>query len=65
MTAKAKTNTRLKGELLEMAKDMQASGVIDAAAYEKNTMRRLGDIGKAPTAAPITPDDIRTPRERI
>ena len=64
MTAKAKTNTRLTEELPETAKDIHASGVMDTAAFEKITMRRLGDISKVPTAAPITPDDIRMLRER-
>jgi putative transcriptional regulator len=65
MAAKAKTdpNIRLTAELLESAKDMRAIGVMDDATYEKITLRHLG-ADKAPTAAPITADDIRALRER-
>jgi putative transcriptional regulator len=53
MTIKPKTNTRLTKELLETAKDMHASGVIDTAAYEKITMRHVGDLAPS-TAAPLS-----------
>ncbi len=63
MTIKPKTNTRLTKGLLDTAKDMHASGVIDAAAYEKITMRHLD--GAAPsTAAPLSGEEIRALRER-
>jgi hypothetical protein len=38
MTAKTKTNARLTRELLETAKDMHASGIMNDAAYEKITL---------------------------
>ena len=67
MTAKKKTNARLTRELLETARDMNASGIMDDAAYEKITMRHLGRQGATmptATAAAITGDDIRAIRER-
>ena len=66
MTAKTKTNARLTKELLETARDMHASGIMDNAAYEKITMRHLGQGAKVPAAkaATITGDDIRAMRER-
>jgi putative transcriptional regulator len=66
MTAKTKTNARLTKELLETARDMHASGIMDDAAYEKITMRHLGQDAKVPAAkaATITGDDIRAMRER-
>jgi uncharacterized membrane protein len=39
MVTEKKTNTRLTRELLEMAKDMYASGIITDAAYKKITVR--------------------------
>jgi putative transcriptional regulator len=66
MTAKKKTNARLTRELLETARDMNASGIMDDAAYEKITMRHLGRGATMPaaTARAITGDDIRAIRER-
>src|ERR1700693_184688 len=64
MTAKTKTNARLTKELLETAKGMHASGIMGDVAYEKITMRHLGRAAEAPTAAPITGDDIRSIREQ-
>jgi putative transcriptional regulator len=64
MTTKTKTNARLTKELLETAKGMYASGIMDDAAYEKITMRHLGRAAAVPVAAKITGDDIRTIRER-
>jgi putative transcriptional regulator len=61
-TAKKKAN-RLAAALLETAEGMRHSGLLDAAAHEKITLRHLG--GKdAPKAAPITPAQIRALRER-
>jgi putative transcriptional regulator len=37
-----KTNARLTKELLAMASDMNASGMMEDAAYKKITMRHLG-----------------------
>jgi putative transcriptional regulator len=62
MTAKRKTNDRLTRELLEMAKGMHASGVMNDAAYEKITMRHLHHAGASPE--PLTGDDIRAMREQ-
>jgi putative transcriptional regulator len=62
MTAKRKTNDRLTRELLEMAKGMHASGVMNDAAYEKITMRHLQHAGGPPE--PLTGDEIRTMREQ-
>jgi putative transcriptional regulator len=64
MTTRKKTNVRLTKELLETARDMHASGIMDDAAYEKIIMRHLGRAAKAPAAAPMTGDDIRAIRER-
>ena len=64
MTAKAKTNARLTKELLETAKGMHASGIMDDAVYEKITMRHLRRTVQAPAAAPVTGDDVRAIRER-
>ena len=60
------TNTmkpgRLTQALLETADDMVRTGVMDAAAHEKITMRHLG--GKAATTTePITGEQIRALRE--
>jgi putative transcriptional regulator len=41
---KEKTNPRLTRELLEMAKDMHASGLMTDAAYEKITVRHVEDV---------------------
>src|SRR5262245_46651095 len=64
MTAKRKTNTRLTKELLETARDMYATGIMDDAVYEKITMRHLGGSPDTPATAPITGKDIREIRER-
>ena len=64
MTAKTKPNARLTEELLETARDMHASGIMDDAAYGKITMRHLGRTVTIPAAATITGDDIRAIRER-
>ena len=64
MTTSAKPNARLTRELLEMARDMHASGVMGTPAYEKITMRHLGDAARTPVAEPLTPSEIRALRER-
>ncbi len=61
---KTNTNARLTKELLETAKGMHASGIMDDDAYEKITMRHLGRTAEAPAAAPVTGDDIRAIRQR-
>ena len=64
MTAKEKTNVRLTRELLETARDMHASGIMNDAAYEKITMRHLGRLPDAAAVEPISGDDIRAMRKR-
>jgi putative transcriptional regulator len=64
MTANRKTNARLTRELLETAADMNATGIMDRATYEKITMRHLGGIANAPAATPISGVEIRALRER-
>jgi hypothetical protein len=66
MTAKTKTNARLTRELLETAKGMHASGIMNDAAYaayEKITLRHWKRAATAPAAPPMTGDDIRAIRE--
>ena len=64
MRAKTKSNARLTKELLEMAKGMHASGIMNDAAYDKITTRHLGRAATVPVAANITGEDIRAMRER-
>jgi putative transcriptional regulator len=63
MAAKAKSNSRLTEELLETAKGMRDSGVMDAATYDKITLRHL-DEAETRNAAPLTGEEIRAMRER-
>jgi putative transcriptional regulator len=63
MTAKTKTNARLTRELLETAKGMHASGIMNDAAYEKITLRHLKRAATAPAAPAMTGDEIRAIRE--
>ena len=58
---KAKTS-RLTQELLETARDMRASGIMPNAAYEKITMRHLGEKLTAPVAVKLSPEEIRALR---
>jgi putative transcriptional regulator len=64
MTTKTKGNARLTKELLAMAKDMHASGIMDGEGYKKITMRHLGDKAEAATFSPLTGDEIRALREQ-
>lgn len=66
MVAKTKTdlNFRLTAELLEAAGDMHAIGIMDAATYDKITLRHLGGAEKAATSVPISAADIRALRKR-
>ena len=64
MTTKTTSNARLTKELLEMAKGMHQSGVMDDAGYQKITMRHLGDTAEAATFAPLTGKEIRGLREQ-
>ncbi len=61
---KPNTNPRLTEELLEMAGDMHASGVIDTPAYKKITMRHFRGAAEPPMTASMAPEDIRALRER-
>lgn len=62
MTTEKKTS-RLTKVLLETADDMHRSGVIDAAAREKITLRHLGTKAE-PEIEPISGAEIRRLRER-
>ncbi len=59
---KGATVSRLRREMLETAKDMHASGVMDDATLRKITMR--GETRGSPAARPISGDEIRAIRER-
>jgi putative transcriptional regulator len=61
---KPKKLSRLAKTLVETADDMRRSGVIDAAAHEKITMRHLGSKAADTLADPITGEEIRELRER-
>ena len=63
MKSKPKKVSRLGRALLETAKDMRDAGVLDRAAFEKITVRHLGERVSA-GASPIKPKDIRGMRER-
>src|SRR5579871_2524204 len=64
MMTTAKTRpSRLAKALLETAEDMRGSGVLDAGAYEKITLRHLGGTAAA-KPIPITPAQIRALRQR-
>jgi len=49
--------------MLETAKDMRSAGILDAAAYNKITMRHLGLEDRA-EVEPLTGEDIRVMREQ-
>lgn len=54
--------SRLTAALLETADDMRRSGLIDAEAHDKITLRHLGS--ENPSRAPISAAQIRGLRER-
>ena len=56
-------SSRLAEALLETAGDMRKSGLLDAAAHEKITLRHAGTLAAA-MSEPIAADDIRLMRER-
>ena len=58
----AKTLSTLTEALLETADDMHSVGLMGDDTYRKITVRHLGPDAP-PTAAPITPDEIRGVRE--
>jgi len=49
--------------MLETAKDMRSTGILDEAAYNKITMRHLGVKDKA-GVEPLSGEDIRAMREQ-
>lgn len=61
MTTKAKTPSRLRLEILELANEMRANDTLDEADFRKITLREFADA--APTSAPLTADDIKALRE--
>jgi putative transcriptional regulator len=63
MTTKTKKPSRLRKEILALAKDMHANGTMDDATYRKITLR---DVPKAEAAtlAPLTGEEIRALREQ-
>ena len=54
---------RLAKAMLETAKDMRQAGLLDKIAYEKITMRHLGEEEKA-GQEPLNSEDIRALREK-
>ena len=62
MTNPKKKQSRLTEALLETATDMRDGGILDDAAYQKITMRHIGDLG-AP-AQSLSGNEIRALRER-
>jgi putative transcriptional regulator len=63
MSKAARKPSRLTKALIEIAGDMRKGGLLDAAGFDKITMRHLEPQGIA-TVTPITGDEIRTLRER-
>jgi putative transcriptional regulator len=61
--AKTKKLSELAKAILETAGDMREGGLMDDAAYEKITMRHLGEKARAP-AVPLTGQEIRALREQ-
>ncbi|KAB2886467.1 MAG: helix-turn-helix domain-containing protein [Pseudorhodoplanes sp.] len=63
MATDGKKASRLTRALLETAADMRETGILNAAAYEKITLRHLGEA--EPVAVePLTGAEIRALRER-
>ncbi|MDR7155248.1 putative transcriptional regulator [Sphingobium xenophagum] len=59
----AKELSNLTMALLETVEDMHDAGLMDDDTHRKITVRHLGPDAP-PTATPITPEDIRSLRER-
>jgi putative transcriptional regulator len=59
----SKRPSRLAQAMLETAKDMRSTGILDEAAYNKITMRHLGVKDKA-GVEPLSGEDIRAMREQ-
>src|ERR1700694_151082 len=64
MAKRTKTNRRLTEELLETARDMRASGLMNKAAHEKITMRHLDEELNHSPAVVLTGKEIRAMREK-
>ena len=58
-----KKPSRLANAMLETARDMKHSGILDEAAYGKITLRHLG-VEEKMEAKPLTGKDIRAMREQ-
>ena len=59
----SKKLSRLARELIETAEGMHRIGLLDRPTYEKITLRHLG-TQSVPKVLPITPEQIRSMRER-
>jgi putative transcriptional regulator len=59
----AKKLSNLTLALLETAEDMHSAGLMGDDTYQKITVRHLGPHAP-PTAEPISPEEIRSVRER-
>ena len=62
MIAKAKPQSRLTRELLEMSRDMVTSGIMDPVGFEKITKRHLA--AGEPALHDLSGQDIRALREK-
>lgn len=58
-----KKRSNLTEALLETAEGLHRVGMLSGEAYEKITVRHLGPDAPL-TAAPLTPDEIRSVREK-
>ena len=63
MATKAKMQSRLRREILELAGAMRANGTMDDANYHKITMRGL-DATRPVAITPLTGEEILALRER-
>ena len=59
----AKKLSNLTVALLESAEDLHSAGLLSSGSYAKITLRHLGPDAP-PTAEPISPEEIRSVRER-
>ncbi len=57
MTTKPKRPSRLRREILTMAKEMHDIGIMNDASYRKITMRDIHQV-EAASLAPLTGDDV-------
>ncbi|MBZ5763672.1 helix-turn-helix domain-containing protein [Rhizobium sp. VS19-DR104.2] len=61
MTTKARMPSRLRLEILELANDMHANETLNDADFRKITLREFA--AAAPTATPLSAEDIKALRE--